>query len=370
MSNYTALSADSHIIEPADLWEKRIESKFKDRAPHIVQEGGFDQWYCDGVAFGNIGSNQQAGVRFEDPEKLVRKGVMETVRLGGLDPDAHVKDMDLDGIAGSVLYPSQGLTLWLVPDGDLLSASFRAYNDYLADFCSPHPNRLKGIAMVNVDSVEDGVEELERVAKLGLVGAMISIRPAIRYDHPSYERLWAAAQDLNVPLSLHTGTMRWRPDLDGVDQSASSPIAASNRELAPRESIAAMIFSGVFERYPKLKVGAVEFEIAWAPYFMYRMDDFHTQRASGVNERRFKGGALPSDFFRNNIFIGFQEDALGIELRHHVGVDCLVWGSDYPHTESTFPRSREILGHILHGVPEDEQAKIAGGNAAKLYHFD
>ena len=367
MSNYAALSSDSHIIEPADLWEKRIGSKFKDRAPRIVHEGGYDQWYCDGVAFGNVGANQQAGVRFEEPEKLDRKGVMETVPLGGVDPHAHVKDMDLDGVTGGVLYPSQGLTLWQVPDGDLLSAVFRGYNDYLAEFCSPYPNRLKGIAMVNVDSVADGVQELERVAKLGLAGAMITVRPMLRYDHPSYERLWAAAQDLDMPLSLHTGTLRWRPDLGGVDQSA---VAVSTREVAPRESIAAMIFSGVFERSPKLKVGAVEFEISWAPYFMNLMDNFHTQRASGIKERRFKGGALPSDFFRTNIFIGFQEDALGIELRHHVGVDALVWGSDYPHAESTFPRSRAILDQILEGIPEEEQAKIAGGNTAKLYHFD
>ena len=370
MANYAALSSDSHIIEPADLWEQRIESKFKDRAPRIVSEGEFDQWYCDGVPFGNIGTNQQAGVRFEEPEKLQRKGAMETVPLGGLDPDAHVKDMDLDGITGGVLYPSQGLTLWLTPDSDLLSAAFRAYNDYLAEFCSPYPNRLKGIAMVNVDSVEDGVQELERTAKMGLAGAMIAVRPTLRYDHPSYERLWAAAQDLDMPLSLHVGTLRWRPDLDGLDQSIFSGVVAATREFAPRESIAAMIFSGVFERYPRLKVGVVEFEISWAPYFMNRMDDYHTQRSSGIQERRFKGGLLPSDVFRNNIFIGFQEDAIGIEMRHHIGVDGLVWGSDYPHTESTFPKSREILDRILQGVPEDEQAKIAGGNTAKLYHFD
>ena len=131
-----------------------------------------------------------------------------------------------------------------------------------------------------------------------------------------------------------------------------------------------MIFSGVFERYPKLKVGAVEFEIAWAPYFIQRMDDYHTQKAIGISQARFKGGDLPSDFFRKNIFIGFQEDAIGIEMRHHVGVDTLVWGSDYPHTESTFPKSREILDDILKGIPEDEQAKIAGGNTVNLYHFD
>ena len=100
------------------------------------------------------------------------------------------------------------------------------------------------------------------------------------------------------------------------------------------------------------------------------MDDYYKQRPTGVQLPRFKNNMLPSDFFRSNIFIGFQEDDLGIQLRHHIGVNTLLWGSDYPHAESTFPKSREILGQILSGVPEDEQAQIAGDNTAKLYGFD
>ena len=131
-----------------------------------------------------------------------------------------------------------------------------------------------------------------------------------------------------------------------------------------------MIFSGVFERYPRLKVGVVEFEISWAPYFMNRMDDRYQAWAVGVHGTRFKANALPSDFFRSNVFIGFQEEDLGIQLRRHVGVDNLLWGSDYPHAESTFPKSREILERIFEGIPEDEKAKIAGENTARLYHFN
>lgn len=153
MATYKVISSDSHIIEPADLWEKRIDAKFKDRAPRLVREGDVDQWYADGVKFGNIGTNQQAGLRFEAPEKLTAGGSMETIPLGGVDPQAHVKDMDLDGIAGGVLYPSQGLTVYRVPDSALLSAIFRGYNDHLADFCRPYPQQLKGIAMINVDDV-------------------------------------------------------------------------------------------------------------------------------------------------------------------------------------------------------------------------
>jgi predicted TIM-barrel fold metal-dependent hydrolase len=369
MSTYKLISSDSHIIEPADLWETRIDRQFKDRAPRLVHEGAVDQWYADGVKFGNIGTNQQAGLRFEAPEKLTAGGSMETAPRGGFDPHAHVEDMDLDGVAGGVLYPSQGLTIYRIPDSQLLSAIFRAYNDWLADFCRTYPQQLKGIAMLNVDDPLDAVHELQRTAKLGLAGAMIPLRPMeLRYDHPSYEPLWAAAQDLDMPLSLHVGTYRWRPGMNPNDASQDI-VEFTNRECDVRNAIAAMIYAGVFERYPRLKVGAVEFEVAWAPYFIARMDNVYTERAVGRQRQRFKDDLQPSDFFRRNVFISFQEDDLGIQLRSQIGVENLMWGSDYPHAESTFPKSREIVARILQDVPLDEQAKIAGGNAAKLYHF-
>ena len=265
MSNYPIISSDSHIIEPEDLWEKHIDKEFRERGPRLLHEGENDQWICDGLRFGAIGINQQAGVRFEDPEKLTTGGSMETVPLGGVDPHAHVKDMDLDGVEAGVLYPSQALTLYRVPASDVLSASLRAYNDYLAEFCSPYPNRLKAIAMLNLDDVADGTRELERASSLGMAGAMISVSPMVPYDHPSYERFWATAQDLDMPLSLHVGTIRWKPghDLTGFALQAATDFP--NREYDPRQCVYNMIFSGVFERYPKLKVGVVEFEVAWAP---------------------------------------------------------------------------------------------------------
>ena len=370
MPSYRAVSSDSHIVEPGDLWENRIEPKFRDRAPRVVSEEEFDQWYCDGVAVGALGTSQQAGMRFEEPEMLRNEGRMDTMPLGAVDPDAHVKDMALDGISGGVLYPSHTLTMFRVPASDLLSAVFRGYNDYIAEFCGAHPNQLKGISMINLDVIEDGVKELQRVAKLGLAGAAIPIRPMLRYDHPAYDRFWATAQDLNIPLSLHTGTMRWRPGDNTSGTVTPDPVEFPNREYHVRQCITAMIFSGVFERYPKVMVGAVEFEVSWAPYFIAAIDSFYTERAMGVRGNRFKGDLIPSDFIHNNVFFAFQEDDLGIQMRHKIGVDNLLWGSDYPHAESTFPKSREIIERILEGVPEDEKAKIAGENTARLYHFD
>ena len=130
-----------------------------------------------------------------------------------------------------------------------------------------------------------------------------------------------------------------------------------------------MIFSGVFERYPRLTLAIVEFELAWVPHVLSSMDYTYRER-HGEAIYRFKDGMLPSDFFRRNVVLSFQEDAVGIRLRDLIGVDNMMWGSDYPHSESTFPQSRKILAEILAGVPEDEQAKIVGGNTARVYGFD
>ena len=371
MSDYKLISSDSHVVEPPDLWQKRIDPKFRDRAPRLVREEDTDQWYADqDFKFGAVGSIAQAGLRFEDPSKITAEGRVENIPVGGYDPHAHVKDMEQDGVAANVLYPTQSFLGYLIPASDLLSAVFRAYNDWITEFCKHYPDRLKGIAIINVDDVAEGVAELERAAGMGLVGGMIPLVPLHeRYDHPMYEPLWAAAQDLAMPLSLHVSALRPKAGLV-VEELLGDRVVFTNLEFYMRNALAAMIFCGAFERYPKLRVGAVEFEVCWAPFFIMKMDDTYNNRPSGVSGYRYQKDMLPSDFFRRNVFISFQEDAIGMELRHHIGVDNLMWGSDYPHSESTFPKSREIVERILEGVPPDEKAKIAGENCARLYGFN
>ena len=199
---------------------------------------------------------------------------------------------------------------------------------------------------------------------MGFVGAMTTIYPPENrsYDKPEYEPLWAAAQDLEMPISLHIGTNRPGVGQEFQDLDTQRPAFISNADHWVRMSLADIIFSGVFERYPKLQVGSVEQDLAWVPFFLNRIDYTYTQRVQEFFQGyRFKEGALPSDFFHNNVFLGFQEDALGIELRHRIGVDQLLWGGDYPHAESTFPRSRQILEEILVDCTEEEKSMIAGG---------
>jgi predicted TIM-barrel fold metal-dependent hydrolase len=362
-------SSDSHILEPADLWSTRVDAAFRDRAPKVVHVDESQEWHADGIRFHTVrATGYQAGVRFSRPEDLSLNGRLEDIRAGGMDPHAHVQDMDLDGVAATVLYPTVGLQLYRVADTNLFSACVRAYNDHVADFCKPYPQRLKGIALLNVDNIRETVEELERAAKMGLAGALIPVRPYVRYDHPGYEPLWTAAQRLDMPLTLHIGTERWRPDI-GIPGAPLDAVVFSAGGQDLRLSVAALIFGGVFERFPGLKVIAAEFEISWALYLMNRMDDTYKNRVAGLKGRRFEGSVIPSDFFRRNMYISFQEDAMGIEARYHIGVDHLMWGADYPHAESTFPRSREIIDEIFKGLPTEEKAKITRDNAVRLYGF-
>ena len=375
MADYSVISSDSHIFEPADLWTSRIEPKFKDRAPHMVhrEEDNTDWWVCDGVqGVSGASGGGQSGKRFEEPETLSLAGSVDQIRPGGYIPEDHVKDLDIDGVDADILYPTNALLLYAVPDGQLLTAMLNAYNDWIAEFCKAIPSRLKGIAALNVDDVQQSVKELQRCHKMGLVGAMITVYPTEDrpYALPEYEPLWAAAQDLGMPLSLHIGTNRAGPADPLKDVENVSAPALVNVDYWVRMSLSHMIFSGVFERYPKLQVGSIEMELSWVPHFLDRLDYTYTQRPPSREWYTFKEDVLPSDFFHQNVFVSFQEDNLGVQLRHHIGVDNLAWGADYPHAEGTFPRSRQILEEILGDCTDEEKAKIAGGNIAKIYHLN
>ncbi len=374
------LSSDSHVVEPPDLWVGRIDPKFADRAPRQVTEAGGDWWYAGDMRIFSVTGGTETGVRFEDQSKLRLESRYSEVLEGGYIPEKKLEDMDADGIYGEVIYPTLGITLWRVPDTALLNAIQRGYNDWIADFCAADPRRLKGVAMVNLDDVEWGVAELERAAKMGLAGAMITVYPDPErsFDRPMYEPFWAAAQDLDMPLSLHVGTSRLIPrarraetsEADAATNTLGTPASYVTAAHWVQMSLSHLIFSGVFERYPRLQVISLEHEVAWAGHFLNVMDYTYTQRVPRPDWYRFKGGAMPSDFFHRNVIISFQEDALGIRIRSAIGIDNLMWGSDYPHAESTFPRSREILDDILRDVPADERRKLVRDNAARVYRFD
>jgi predicted TIM-barrel fold metal-dependent hydrolase len=368
------LSSDSHIIEPPDLWTERIDAEFRDRAPRVDRVDGNDFWFIDGkpsMSFLGV----QTGDRFEkDASELITAAKWEDVRASATDPQRYMEENERDGVFGQVLYPSEALLTFSIPDPGLCSAAMRAYNDFIADFCSEDPTRLKGCGLLNIDDPSEAVGELVRIRERGLSGALITVLPPSDkpYDHPMYEPLWSAAVDLDMPLSMHVATGRELLSSDPTQESTRrvSEAAFYLQDHFVRKSIGEMIFGGVFLRHPSLRIGSVEHEVSWIPFFLFQMDYCYTDRPMRGEWIRFDDGSVPSDFFHQNCFVSFQEDVVGLRVRDVVGVENLVWGSDYPHTESTFPRSREITEEVLADVPDDERLLILRDNTARLYGFD
>jgi predicted TIM-barrel fold metal-dependent hydrolase len=385
------ISADSHIIEPPNLWARRLPADLRERGPQLRREAAtpgrrskeaeVDRWYVDGQNTGySFGYADKAGLRFlEDPALVPLEGQMDAEgEGGGLAPDLFLKECEDDHVIGSVLYPTFAhRTFTATSDLNLVAAMARAYNDHLAEFCSYAPARLKGPALISVDDPAETVREMTRAREIGLSGALLPVAPrdGQGYGRPEYEPIWACAADLALPITFHVGTHLSALRGGGTVGATSYGSAQSTQLVSDsyiKLAIGDLIFSGVFERHPTLKVVAAEFQLAWIPYYLQKMDYSYTQVPPRDGWYRFASGVVPSDFWYQNCMATFQDDPT--VSRHGqwatIDVDTIMWGSDYPHFESTYPHSREIVGQVLGGLPPATKRKIAFENVSKLYGFD
>ena len=370
------ISADSHVVEPPDLWLERIDDQFKDVAPRLVEHNGAHRWVVGAdVNLGSLGAPSQAGRRYTDLEGLDLAARMEEVPDAAYDSGARLEAMAVDGVEAEVVYSTIGTRIYTsTVGGELMSACFRAMNDWSSEFVGAHPRKLAGTALINVEDSEGAVTELERSAQLGLRAAAVPTHPGDEapYRLSSYDTIWETAQGLGIPLGMHAGSERPGPgrfsigDFVMTEQKSGDASFRSTYHYWAMRSVADMVFAGVFERYPKLQLAVVEHDVGWAPHFIRRMDMTYAEHKY-VTEISFKDDKLPSDFIRQNVHFTFMEDPVFVPLLSMVGVDRVMWGSDYPHRESTWPRSREVLNEVLGELPQDQQESITYANAARLY---
>jgi predicted TIM-barrel fold metal-dependent hydrolase len=363
---FLLISADSHVVEPPDLWAKRIDSRFRGRAPRMVREDGVDHFVCEGAAVAkmSIGFTSAA---LTPAREISVNARWEDIYPGAWDPDARLADLERDGVEAEILYTSLGLRLFSLRDADFQLACFRAFNDWLAEFCSAHPRRLFGAGLVPVQPVGAGVAELARIARLGLRSGMISVLPdeGAGYDDPAYDPLWSAAEDLGLPLGLHMAGSR-----SMINPSRNVLVNFSLGFTSAMYSIATLIFSGVFDRHPRLRVVAVENDAGWAATLMERMDfryerdRFWAGSANGITSER-----RPSEQFREHVFCTFMRDHTAVRNREQIGVGNILWSSDFPHQDSSWPHSRRIVAEHFAGVPPGHQRRIARNNAIALYEL-
>jgi predicted TIM-barrel fold metal-dependent hydrolase len=360
------ISADSHVTEPPDTYAPRIAPAFRERAPRMVRDEKLgDIFVIDGwkrpIPLGLVAA---AG---KSAKELATFGVLfEDLHRGGWDPDARLGDQDRDGVRAEVLYPTVGMVLCNHRDLDYKKACMDAYNLWIAEYVAAHPDRLFGVGQTAARSPEETVEDLRRMAELGLVGAMMPGDPGFSdYDDPAFDPVWEAAVDLGLPLSFHILTTR-DDALGGVGRARGPRLNTFLQIIRGCQDIlGTFVFSGVFERHPTLRVVCVEADAGWAPHYMYRMDHAYERHRYWL-----PAGTLskpPSDYFRENIYLTFQDDYVAFQVKDLCNVRRLLWASDFPHSDSTWPHSQDVIRQQTAHMTEQERDWVLHDNAAELY---
>ena len=356
---YNVVDADGHILEPLDLWDRYIDPEFRERRPRfVIDENGKERLSVEGKLLGNprgIGSLGSVGVR----QGIVKADTLKYAegRRGGFDPHARIVDMDADGIDAAFLYPSLGLFAGAVEDPGLAAAMCRAYNRWLADYCEPYPERLFGVAMLPMQSVDLAVDEMRYAReKLGMRGGFLRPNPyhgKKMISDPMYEPFWTMAEDLDFSIGFHEGSTNAMPTV-GVDRFEEDRAARHMISHTMEMMLVALsvIWGGVVDRHPRLRVAFLESGGGWIAPWLDRMDRHFDDQ--GFNESAPK--TRPSELFQRNCWISFEpvESSIAV-LADYIGPHKIMWATDYPHSGRLLPgRAADAPRAARAAVPRGE----------------
>ncbi|MCH2173726.1 amidohydrolase [Myxococcota bacterium] len=362
MSKFQLISSDSHVTIPDEAWQEYLDPEFRDRAPQIERTDEGDFRVFEGRKTPILTLNNLAGKKPEDFSLNVRK--LEDQRSGAWDPAERIRDMDADGIDAEVLYVGGPL---MTADTELRLNSVRGYNRWLSDYSAHAPKRLLGMAAIPIDTPERAVEELHfAAAQPGLAGGYIPLFPPEGdYGDEKWNPMWEAFLDTGLPIGLHVGGRRPGTPVANLYESAPRFMTGLvMSKLTMAESVSELIHGLVMQRYPGLKFIAVEGQIGWISFFQYYSDHIWEKH------RFWTKSALkepPSHYFRRQVFATFMEDPVGLREREHIGVDNIMWASDYPHSETTWPNSKTLTEEWFESYSKEDKDKILWRNCAELF---
>jgi len=355
------ISADSHVNPPASMWAQYLPAAFRDQAPRIesTDEGDFEVF--EGKRKPMLGINAMAGKKPEEYSLMIRR--LEDQRAGGYEPGARLDDMDADGIRAEVIYGGGPLRS---QNDALRIASYAAYNDWLADFCAKDPKRLLGIAYLPCETPELAVAEVKRTAGRGLRGCVIPRFPDEgEWFDPEWDTLWQAILDAGWAVAIHVGGRERKQGMPRLDATNFMTDLLMSK-FAMAEAVCRFVLSGLLARYPDLNVVSVEGQLGWLSFTQYYLDHVWTKHRHWTKSELVE---CPSFYFRRQVHATFMEDPVGLRERDHIGIDNIMWASDYPHSETTWPNSRKLTEEWTSNFPEEERSKILYRNAERLYNL-
>jgi predicted TIM-barrel fold metal-dependent hydrolase len=370
------ISADDHIDLqwlPRDLWEARVPAAWRERAPRVVEMDDGPRWVCDGERWDVWGGRRgAAGAQGGRRMALDRGGVLEPGVLRPTTTALRLADMDRDGVDATVMYGP--IVPLLVKDPELRRLCYRAYNDWLAEFCATAPERLVGAGLVPIDGPESAAEEVRHLAKIRLrTGMFLAASVETPLWDRAWEPLWEAAAETGVALGFHLGGGLRTVAFSGPrsTDAGNMGVRVSCSTLQMDEPLAAVIFSGALERHPGLKIVLAETGIGWLPYMLERMDDSYRKFLDAQEFWRRQGGLAitmpPSAYFRRQVWATFQTDESGLRLLDLLSDDRVMWASDYPHADSTWPDSQKAIEVSFKDVAPRSRQRILCDNARDLY---
>jgi predicted TIM-barrel fold metal-dependent hydrolase len=369
-SDYKVVSADSHVVEPPDIFQDRLPLNLRDRAPKLQAHGGGSAWLVDGAdpvplpptaATGTGWHRAANGPAVDGPVSW------DAVLPALYDPAERITAQWTDSVDAELLYPSTGLwdAIKQHDDAALKVALVQAYNDWIAEFCSYEPERLFGLAKLPTTSVEDAQTELLRcVDELALRGAVLDAWPsgAPAGGSPDDEIFWETANSLRVPISFHfaVGATAQTTPPSGIVPGLKPPMA---------DALLPMVAAGMFDRYPDVRVVFAHGDAGWAPHWMEFFDTNYVRHKHLAEYALQDPDALPSEYMRRHAWFTFHQDRPAVKNRHRLGDVHLLWASHFPFEESNYPDNRQQAMRVTDEVPTEERQAVLADNVGRLYRL-